>query len=90
MNIVNVDVNFHDKLCLSANALYMDLPVRKPALRVCDQAPGYKTYFMLNSKALIRLIIYAGWSEPLLVTHTALLEVSCHGSYGLSMRRVKK
>ena len=31
-------------------------------------------------KALIRLCICAGWSEPLLVAHTKLLEISCCGS----------
>ena len=30
--------------------------------------------------ALIRLRVCAGWSEPLLVAHTTLLEISCHGS----------
>ena len=33
------------------------------------------------AKALIRLRVCAGWSEPLLVKHTKLLESSCHGSY---------
>ena len=32
------------------------------------------------AKALIRLHVCAGWSEPLLVAHTTLLEISCHGS----------
>ena len=32
------------------------------------------------AKALISLRICAGWSEPLLVTHTTLLETSCHDS----------
>ena len=32
-------------------------------------------------KALIRLHVCAGWSEPLLVSHTTLLEISCHGSF---------
>ena len=32
------------------------------------------------AKALIRLRVCAGWSEPLLVAHTALLEIPCHGS----------
>ena len=33
------------------------------------------------AKALIRLRVGAGgWSEPLLVAHTTLLEISCHGS----------
>ena len=31
--------------------------------------------------ALIRLRVCAGWSEPLLVAHTTLLEISCRGSY---------
>ena len=31
--------------------------------------------------ALIRLHVCAGWSEALLVAHTALLEIPCHGSY---------
>ena len=33
------------------------------------------------AKALIRLRVCAGWSEPLLIAHTTLLETSCHGSY---------
>ena len=32
------------------------------------------------AKALIRLRVCAGWSEPLLVAHTILLEISCRGS----------
>ena len=32
------------------------------------------------AKALISLCVCAGWSEPLLVSHTTLLEISCHGS----------
>ena len=31
--------------------------------------------------ALIRLRVCAGWSEPLLVVHTTLLEISCRGSF---------
>ena len=27
--------------------------------------------------------ICAGWSEPLLVAHTTLLEISCYGSFGM-------
>ena len=34
-----------------------------------------------HAKALIRLRVCAGWSEALLVAHTTLLEISCHGSY---------
>ena len=36
---------------------------------------------MRLAKALIRLRVCAGWSEPLLVAHTTLLEISSHGSY---------
>ena len=32
------------------------------------------------AKALTRLRVCAGWSEPVLVAHTTLLEISCHGS----------
>ena len=31
------------------------------------------------AKALIRLRVCAGWSEPLLVAHIILLEISCFG-----------
>ena len=31
--------------------------------------------------ALIRLCVCAGWSEPLLVAQTTLLEIPCHGSF---------
>ena len=36
---------------------------------------------MQRAKALIKLHVWAGWSEPLLVGHTILLEISCRGSY---------
>ena len=38
-----------------------------------------------NSKALIRLCVCAGWFEALLVAHTTLLEISCRGSYKLTI-----
>ena len=34
-----------------------------------------------QAKALISLRVCAGWSEHLLVAHTTLLEISCHGSF---------
>ena len=34
-----------------------------------------------NQQRLIRLRICAGWSEPRLVAHTTLLEISCRGSF---------
>ena len=37
--------------------------------------------FKQLAKALISLRICAGWSEPLLVAHTTLLEISCRGSH---------
>ena len=37
--------------------------------------------FKRQVKALIRLRVRAGWSEPLLVAHTTLLEISCRGSF---------
>ena len=39
---------------------------------------GHKLFKRL-ANALIRLRVYAGWSEPLLVSHTTLLEISCRG-----------
>ena len=36
---------------------------------------------MSQAKALVRLRFCAGWSEHLLVAHTTLLEISCHGSF---------
>ena len=39
--------------------------------------------FKRLAMALIRLRVCAGWSEPLLVAHTTLLEISCRGSYQL-------
>ena len=35
--------------------------------------------------ALIRLRVCAGWSEPLLVAHATLLEISCRGSIIVSV-----
>ena len=34
--------------------------------------------FERQAKALISLRVCAGWSEPLMVAHTTLLEISCH------------
>ena len=41
--------------------------------------------FKQPEKALISLHVCAGWSEPLLVAHTKLLEISCHGSNGITV-----
>ena len=44
--------------------------------------------FKRLAKALIRLRICTGWSEPLLVANTALLEILCRGSYVLRVRKL--
>ena len=44
--------------------------------------------FKRQAKALIRLRVYAGWSEPLLVAHTTLLEISCRGSNNIVYKDV--
>ena len=44
------------------------------------QLPKSHEIFKRLAMALIRLRVYAGWSEPLLVSHTTLLEISCRGS----------
>ena len=36
---------------------------------------------MRLAKAVTRLCVCGGWSDPLLVAHSTLLEISCHGSY---------
>ena len=45
-------------------------------------SPSHNSHriFKRLAKALISLRVCAGWSEPLLVAHTTLLEISCHGS----------
>ena len=41
-----------------------------------SQWPKSPRIFKRQAKALIRLHLLAGWSEPLLVPHTTLLEIS--------------
>ena len=45
-----------------------------------DQLEILLSVFKRLAKALISLRVCAGWSESLLVAHTTLLEISCHGS----------
>ena len=47
----------------------------------CSQKLNSHRIFKQLAKALISLRVCAGWSEPLLVAHTTLLEISCLGSY---------
>ena len=44
------------------------------------QLPKGHKLFKRLANALIRLRVYAGWSDPLLVSHTTLLEIPCRGS----------
>ena len=46
--------------------------------------------FKRSAKALIRLSVSAGWSEPLLVAHTTLLVISCHGSIIISFSSLQR
>ena len=38
-----------------------------------------------QAKALSSLRVCPGWSEPLLVAHTTLLDISCQGSFVLCL-----
>ena len=38
-----------------------------------------------QAKALIRLRVWAGWSEPLLAAHTTMLDISCPDSYYITI-----
>ena len=50
---------------------------------ICVHITPFDTHriFKRLAKALISLSVCAGWSEPLLVAHTTLLEISCHASF---------
>ena len=47
--------------------------------KISLRTPVYRIFKRLT-KSLIRLRICTGWSEALLVAHTTLLEIPCHGS----------
>ena len=47
---------------------------------ILGQQLNNQRIFIRLAKALISLRVSTGWSEPLVVTHTTLLEISCHGS----------
>ena len=46
--------------------------------------------FNRQAKALIRLRVCAGWSEPLPVAHTTLLEISCRGPFYVYIKDMAK
>ena len=63
----------------------LDEPVQPPFklknYKLCTVSKGHRILKRL-AKALIRLGVCAGWSEPLLVAPTTLVEISCRCSYG--------
>ena len=46
--------------------------------------------FKRLAKALISLRVCAGWSAPLLVAHTTLLDITCHGPFHLREAVIRK
>ena len=62
-----------------------DKPLQPPFRTLFGQWLNTHRIFKRLEKALIRLRVCAGWSEPLLVSHTTLLEISCHGSNGRAL-----
>ena len=80
------------------------MPVTGGILFICLQAfspintnkrifPFNLVYFRIFKRlanALMRLCVCAGWSEPLLVAHTTLLEISCRDSYVLAKKQENK
>ena len=73
-------IDFYGKrlieLCKITNLLIANLRLGS------DKGIGEFTFYgqKRQAKALIRLRVCAGWSEPLLVAHTTLLEITCRGS----------
>ena len=72
--------------CGILTSLDLDRPVQPPfKLRnskvwSVSSLTAVNRIFTRFARALIRLRVCAGWSEPWLVAHTTLLEISCHGS----------
>ena len=63
---------------------YSDKPVQPPVKlsNIKWWSVCYTSWiFKRQTKALIRLPIWAGWSEALLVAHTTLFEIPCHGLF---------
>ena len=68
-----------------------DQPVQPPLKlrnsKWCADSSLTQWIFKRLAKALIRLGACAGWSGPLLVAHTTLLEISCRGSIIFSLTK---
>ena len=72
-------VNWAATQCL-LTSVDSDEPVQPPFKLTNSKRCSVSSLTQRLAKALIRLCICAGWSEALLVQHTTLLEISCHGS----------
>ena len=70
--------------CAILTSLDSDEPVQPPVKFRNTKLSSISSFTSLikrQAKALISLRVCAGWSEPLLVAHTTLLEISFHGSF---------
>ena len=72
----------HDfQQCGILNSVDSDEPVQSPFKlrnsKGCSVSSLTLRIIKRLAKALIRLCIWAGWSEPSLVSHTTFLEISC-------------
>ena len=69
----------HLDKCRLKRACVASFQAQKPQMMFSQQLNTHRI-FKRQAKALIRLRVCAGWSETLLVAHTTLLEIPCHGS----------
>ena len=70
---------------ISNNVAFLDEPVQPPFKLRNSKCCSVSSLIVIEysshlQNSLIRLHICAGWSEPLLVAHATLLEISCCGS----------
>ena len=70
---------WHFDMCRFRRAYAVALYAKKLQM-MFGQKLNNQRIFKRLAKALIRLRVCAGWSEPLLVAHTKLLEILCCGS----------
>ena len=71
--------DFHQ--CCILTSVDSNEPVQPPFKLMFGQWLNINRIFKRLAMALISLRVCAGSSEPLLVAHTTLLEMSCHGSF---------
>ena len=83
-NVAFRQVQTHINLCSLLLSLEIPNAIRSVATdRMAFGISNSHRIFKRLAKALIRLRLCAGWSKPLLVAHTTLLEISCGGSNAL-------